>query len=232
MRPEVLRRWAVCKERIAACHECLDRWPSRVEQPLGVNEVPNPSLDVSILFVGVAPPPRGRDDDDEVGHFYSNPCDRLRLGLFHVLDRVFQTDITKRNRVGRDSGTTAFLDAGFFFLHAAKVRPCRGRLAPPRRVMRFCAQQHLRNEVLLLQPHSICFLGAKNAAPAAEAMFGRHIGEVPEQGEIRGTDETEVWRGQVVATVQPVRGTKEGRNRERAAKTVEQLRDALANAKR
>ena len=230
MRPDLLHRWAACKERIATCHECLDRWPSRVEQPLGVNEVPNPRRDVSILFVGVAPPPLGRDDDDEVGHFYSNSCDRLRLGLFHVIDRVFQTDITNQNSVSRDSGTMAFLDAGLFFLHAAKVRPCRGRLAPTRRVMRFCAQQHLRNEVALLQPRGICFLGATNAAPAAAAIFGRPIGEVPEQGEIRGKDETERWRGLVVVTVQPVRGTKEGRNRERAAKTVEQLRDALATA--
>ena len=55
MRPDQLHRWVACKERIATCHECLDRWPSRVEQPLGVNEVPNPSRDVSILFVGVAP---------------------------------------------------------------------------------------------------------------------------------------------------------------------------------
>ncbi len=230
MRPEELQRWTACKHRIAACHECLDRWSSRVEHPLGVDEIPNPCPDVSILFVGVAPPPLGTDDDDEVGHFYSNPCDRLRLGLFHVLDRVFKTEMTKRNRVSREAGTTAFLDAGFFFLHAAKVRPCRGRLAPTRRIMRFCAKQHLPDEITLLQPRGICFLGATNAAPAAEAVFRHRIGEVPEQGEIRSANGTDAWRGWVVATVQPVRGTKEGRNRERAARSIEQLRNTLANA--
>ena len=94
--------------------------------------------------------------------------------------------------------------------------------------MRFCAQQHLPDEISLLQPHGICFLGATNAAPAAEAIFRHRIGEVPEQCEIRSADVTEAWEGWVVATVQPVRGTKEGRNRERAAKSIEQLRDALA----
>lgn len=232
MTPEELQRWIECKQRIAACHECVDRWPSRVEHPLGVDEVPNPHRDVSILFVGVAPPPVGSDDDDEVGHFYSNACDRLRLGVFQVLDRIFTTDMTKRNRDSREAGTTAFIDTGFFFLHAAKVRPCRGRLAPTRRIMRFCAQQHLAEEICLLQPHGICFLGATNAAPAAEAVFRRRIGERPEQGEIRAADGNEVWRGWVVATVQPVRGTKEGRNRERATKAIEELRDALANTER
>lgn len=138
--------------------------------------------------------------------------------------------MTKRNRVSREDGTTAFLDAGFFFLHAAKVRPCRGRLAPTRRIMRDCAQQHLPAEISLLQPDGLCFLGATNAAPAAAAVFGHRIGEVPEQGEIHSADTIGAWRGWVVATVQPVRGTKEGRNRERAGRTIEQLRDAIATA--
>lgn len=232
MTPEELQRWTECKERIAACHDCLDRWSPRIEQPLGVGEVPDPRCPVSILFVGVAPPPLGKDDDDEVGHFYSNPCDRLRLGLFHVLDSLFKTYMTHRNRDSRESGTAAFLDAGFFFVHAAKVRPCRGRSAPTRRIMRFCAQQHLAEEISVLQPQGICFLGATNAAPAAEAVFQRQVGEMPEQGEIRTVDGNKEWRGWVVATVQPVRGTKEGRNRVRAAKTIEQLRDVLAKTGR
>jgi uracil-DNA glycosylase len=229
MASEELQGWIACKEQIATCHECIDRWPLHVENPLSVEEVPNPPRDVSILFVGVAPPPLGSADDDEVGHFYSNPCDRLRLGLFHILDQIFKTEMTQRNRVSREAGTSAFLDGGFFFLHAAKVRPCRGRLAPTRRIMRFCAQHHLPDEIALLQPHAICFLGATNAAPAAETVFRHHIGEVPEQGVIRRADGTQAWRGWVAVTVQPVRGTKESRNRDRAAKSIEQLRK-LANA--
>lgn len=220
---ERLRRWAACKQRIAACRECLDRWPSRLEQTLGPNEVPDPPSAIAILFVGVAPPPIG-SDDDEPGHFYSDPCDRLRLGLFHVVDRVFATDLTRRNRVSRKAGTTAFLDAGLFFLHAAKVRPARGRLAPDRITMRFCAKRHLVEEIELLQPQAICFLGATKAGPAAETIFQRDIGEAPKQGEIRHHDGTKAWSGWAAVTVQPLRGTKEGRNRERVAKAIERLR--------
>lgn len=224
---ERLELWAACKQRIATCRECLNRWPSRVERPLGVDEIPNPRPNVTFLFVGVAPPPLGNDEDDEVGHFYSNPCDRLRLGLFYVLDHVFAGDLRRRNRVSREAGTTAFLEAGFFFLHAAKVRPSRGRLAPDRSTMRFCATRHLVDEIELLQPRAICFLGATNAAPAAEAVFDRRIGEAPEEGEIRRQDGTKAWGGWIAVTVQPVRGTKEGRNRERAAKVIERLRELV-----
>src|SRR5713226_905351 len=222
-----LELWAACKQRIATCPECLDRWPSRVEATLGVDEVPDPPAAIAFLFVGVAPPPVGSDEDDEPGHFYSDPCDRLRLGLFHVVDRVLATDLTQLNRVSREAGTTAFLNAGLFFLHAAKVRPVRGRLSPDRSTMRFCAKRHLVDEIELLQPKAICFLGATKAGPAAETIFQRAIGEAPEQGEIRRHDGTKAWSGWAAVTVQPLRGTKDGRNRERVAKVVERLRDLI-----
>jgi uracil-DNA glycosylase len=219
--------WVACKQRIASCHQCLDRWPSRVEATLGVDEIPDPPPSIALLFVGVAPPPIGSDEDDEPGHFYSDPCDRLRLGLFHVVDRVLATDLTQRNRVSREAGTTAFLKAGLFFLHAAKVRPVRGRLSPDRSTMRFCAKRHLVDEIELLQPAAICFLGATKTGPAAETVFQRVIGEVPEKAEVRRPDGTKVWGGWAAVTVQPLRGTKEGPNRERVASVVEQLRDRV-----
>jgi uracil-DNA glycosylase len=227
---ERLQAWAASKQRISTCRECLDRWPSRIEQSLRPDEIPDPRRDVSILFVGVAPPPLGREEDDNTGHFYSNPCDRLRLGLFHALDRVCGTDLNKQNRVSREVGTTAFLEAGFFFVHAAKVHPCGGRLAPPRTVMRFCAKQHLASEILLLSPKAVCFLGATNAAPAAQSVFGHSIGETPEPGEIGGGPQADEWRGWVAVTVQPVRGTKEGSNLERAAKAIERLNDLISDS--
>ena len=231
MNPEELRRWAECKERIASCHECLNHWSPRIEAPIGTKEVPNPKPPISILFVGVAPPPHGKDEDEDVGHFYSNPCDRLRVGLFHVIDRTYKTNLTKQNRDSREAGTTAFLDAGFFFLHAAKVRPCRGHSAPTVRIIRFCARLHLVEEICLLKPHGVCFLGTSYAAPAAEAIFGFPLGDDPKEVEIACADQKEGWRGLAVATVQPVRGTKEGRNRERTSKVIEGLRSGLANWK-
>lgn len=222
-----LELWVACKQRIASCRQCLDRWPSRVEATLRVDEVPDPPSSISFLFVGVAPPPIGSDEDDEPGHFYSDPCDRLRLGLFYVVDRVLATKLSQQNRVSLAAGTTAFLNAGLFFLHAAKVRPVRGRLSPDRSTMRFCATRHLIEEIDLRQPKSICFLGATKAGLAAETIFQRVIGEVPEKAEIRRANGTKVWSGWAAATVQPLRGTKEGRNRDRVAGVVERIRDIL-----
>ena len=39
---ERLALWAGRKQRIATCRECLERWPSRVEQTLSADEVPDP----------------------------------------------------------------------------------------------------------------------------------------------------------------------------------------------
>ena len=94
--------------------------------------------------------------------------------------------------------------------------------------MRFCAVRHLVDEIELVQPRAICFLGVTNAGPAAESVFQRLIGEAPERAEIRRPDGTRGWEGWTSVTVQPVRGTKEdGRNRERVAKVIERLRDLV-----
>jgi hypothetical protein len=224
--PNQLELWAACKRRVASCRQCLDSWPSRLEATLGVDEVPDPPSSISFLFVGVAPPPIG-SEDDEPGHFYSDPCDRLRLGLFHVIDCVLATKLTRENRVGLEAGTTAFLKADLFFLHAAKVRPVRGRLSPDRSTMRFCAARHLVDEIELLQPKAIRVLGATKAGPAAETVFQCAIGDEPQKAAVRRAKGEKVWEGWAAVTVQPLRGTKEGKNRERVARVVERLRDVL-----
>lgn len=67
--------------------------------PLGI-ESPDP---VRVLFVGVAPPENGR-------HFYTDPSDNLRRGLFDVL-----------RQLGRPCPTVnAFIGRGFFLVHTAK----------------------------------------------------------------------------------------------------------------
>jgi len=47
--------WVACKQRIASCRQCLDRWPSRVEATLRIDEIPDPPSSIAFLFVGVAP---------------------------------------------------------------------------------------------------------------------------------------------------------------------------------
>jgi hypothetical protein len=222
-----LDAWIASKDRIAVCRECIERWPSRVECPLATTEIPNLRRDIRILFVGVAPPPLDVEDGKDPGHFYTNRGDRLRLGVFHVLDQIFDCGLSRQNKLSLDAGTNSFLEAGFFFVHAAKVHPKHGRLAPDRKVMRFCAQKHLVHEILVLCPRAICFLGATNAAPAAQTVFGRRIGGSPEGGHISGEAELSQWSGWVTVTVQPVRGTRDGGNRERAAAVIERLKNQL-----
>ena len=93
--------------------------------------------------------------------------------------------------------------------------------------MRFCATQHLATEIPLLRPKGICFLGT-NAAFAAEAVFERRIEETPVLVEIGGKDAIKDWRGWIAVTVQPVRGTKEGSNRLRAAKVISRIHSLIA----
>jgi uracil-DNA glycosylase len=231
MTEDQLEAWAASKKAISACRECTKLWPSRIELPLLAAEVPDPRRSINVLFVGVAPPPITKDGDN-LGHFYSNRDDRLRRGLFQVLDRLFGSDLTARNKADLSAGTIAFLDAGFFLVHSAKVAPVRGKLAPDQGIIRFCAKQHLAKEICMLRPKAVCFLGATNAAPAATAVFQHRVGETPEHLEIRGEPEGGFWRGWVAVTVQPVRGTiQAGSNRERVAKVIDRLRYLIMDVK-
>jgi hypothetical protein len=142
-----------------------------------------------------------------------------------VVDRVLETKLIQQNRIGLETGTIAFRNAGLFFIHAAKVQPVRGKLSPDRSTMRFCAQHHFVDEIALLQPRAICFLGRK-AGVAAETVLGDAIGEVPQKAAIQRNGQ-KVWEGWAAVTVQPLRGTKKGKGRERVARVIEKIRDVL-----
>jgi len=91
----------------------------------------------------------------------------------------------------------SFHSSKFFFVHAAKVRPLVEK-SPPPEVITFCAKEHLRNEIPILNPNGICFLGLKNASFAAEAVFEQTISRTPIVARISG------WQGKVVVAPQPV----------------------------
>jgi hypothetical protein len=93
--------------------------------------------------------------------------------------------------------------------------------------MRFCAARHLVDEIEPLQPKAVCVLGATRAGPAAETVFRGAIGDEPQKAAVRRADGAKVWEGWAAVTVQPLRGTKEGKNRDRVARVVERLRDVL-----
>lgn len=211
-----LQKWQKCKEDTANCAECVGRWPRDVKAPLDARELPDPVSPIKILFVGVAPTPtNGRNKGT---HFYSNKDDQLRVGLFKVLDKLDGTDFTNRNRSSAEAGTSTFLKAGFFFVHAAKVRPI-GRPAPRSEIVCFCARRHLQAEIPVLAPEAVCFLGRK-AGAAAKKVLGSGVSEEPIQVMIQG------WNGAVAIALQPVRGTRAGKNSDRTATTIKKLRGA------
>lgn len=203
------REWAHIQRTIAECHECLTRWSSAVAQPLRPGEIPDPPARVDILFVGVAPTriagaSRG-------GHFYSDNGDRLRQGLFGVLEREFGVPL--RN-LGLLDGNNAFHGANCFFVHAAKVRPVDAD-APPKDAIAFCARRHLADEIATLRPRAICFLGKNNLDRATSELFGAPLGGQSQQLALRERR----WDGRVALTHQPRRGWAS-----RTAATVHSLR--------
>jgi len=128
---------------IARCTLCVTQFPRlRVNCPPGTiypNNV-QPPQHVRILFVGVAPPKRGR-------HFYADAGDNLRLGLFSVL-----TALGLQCRDLQD-----FLGHGFFLVHTAKCAIA-GTTEPHLPVSLYCSSHHLRREIEQLQPDAVCWL--------------------------------------------------------------------------
>ncbi len=73
--------WNYLQNRIADCILCKAKFQKiGVDCPPG-HLYPSPPQPVKILFVGVAPPERGRQ-------FWTDPNDNLRRGLFDVLDKL------------------------------------------------------------------------------------------------------------------------------------------------
>ena len=151
---------------------------------------------IRILFVGVAPTDiKGRYRGT---HFWSHRRDLLRKGLFRVLDEVLQSRLSEASERSADEANTAFISAGFFFVHSTKIRPI-GMSAPPGAAIAYCATRHLAGEIEALVPQSVCFLG-KNAGLAAAAVFGADVKVVG------GTLRLGKWIGRVACSYQPRRG--------------------------
>jgi len=187
--------WQQIQTNIASCAECTARWPSAVRRPLAVGEIPNPPEQVRLLFVGVAPTPD--EGSSRGGHFYASANDKLRAGLFGVLSETpFNLPLS---RLPVREANHKFFQAGFFFVHAAKVRPIT-TLSPPHDCIRHCARRHLKLEIEHLAPLAVCFLGLGNAAPAAQELFGAQIGTEPNEAKVGN------WSGFVAVAPQPVRG--------------------------
>jgi uracil-DNA glycosylase len=187
-------RWQDSQRDISICEECVGRWRGRVTEPLQIGEIPVPQSFVKILFVGVAP--TDLEGRNKGGHFYSSAGDNLRRGLFRLLNDRFAIPL---NGLSLEEGNQLFHGEGYFFVHAGKTRPV-GRDAPPRDILIYCANRHLRTEIDILNPSAICFLGVKNLKSVTQSLFDRQVFEVP------GRASLDRWTGWVVLAPQPVRG--------------------------
>lgn len=194
------RRWIELQDQVEQCHTCIDLKPTEGAQPLCRGEMPLPPDEIRVLFVGVAPTRLGGRSRGT--HFYSNRSDFLRAGLFRALDRSpFRTSLIRTNAVSKEEGDSAFHRAGFFLVHAAKIRPTRDD-APSTGVLTACAKQHLQDEIQLLAPQAICFLGnTPDHLPAvARVILGHRITDAPQWASVGS------WSGLAAVTAQPRRG--------------------------
>lgn len=148
--------WRELQADVAGCTRCnRDVREVRVDCPPGLlyPQGIEPPGSIRILFVGVAPPENGR-------HFYTDPSDNLRRGLFDVLEQLRRPCRT----------VEGFITRGFFLVHTAKCA-IRGTAKPDLRVSRFCASTHLRREIECLVPDGLCFLSKNIAFPVCADLL-------------------------------------------------------------
>jgi uracil-DNA glycosylase len=166
---------------------------------------PTPSINLKVLFVGVAPPRSG-------DHFYSNPADKLRLGLLPLLGTLGYPCRSIKE----------FLDRGFFLTHTAKCAVAGNWRANPE-VSSFCAPRFLRREIEILRPKVVCIL-SKTVGPAVAADLCRAWGNAstPAAGDVVDV-ELPGGRIRLLVTSQPVRGWGEKFTRGHLAAVLEKI---------
>jgi uracil-DNA glycosylase len=189
---------------VEKCLECIRVAPQAVTQPLKRGDVPDPPRRTRILFVGVAPTAQKKRNAGN--HFYSSQTDALRIGLFKVLDRVFESDLSVRNATSLNDSTQRFIRLEYFFIHAAKVRPFYDD-APPPAVLELCSSIHLKLEIGVIAPEAVCFLGKNNLSAVAQRLFGKDVGESVEEVSMGS------WKGYAAVAPQPRRGWEEATER-------------------
>jgi len=138
--------WPEIQEEIKRCKKCKEEGIYEVRCPDERVPVSEPR-NVKLLFVSEAPPLNSRY------YFYNeNSNDRLRNSLFKIL----RTDMGYEIRSIND-----FIAAGFYLLPTVKCPSAReGRnAAPGGKVIKLCAEQHLKREIKYIKPEGVCLLG-------------------------------------------------------------------------
>ena len=160
------RTWSQLQTIVSTCTLCSTALPSipvecppAVLYPAGIV----PPTPVKILFVAVAPPKTGI-------HFYTDPYDNLKRGLFQVL-----TCLQHPCRTLND-----FLGYGYFLVHTAKCA-IQDTTSPDIAVSSLCAKTHLKAEIEDLLPDAICWLSKNISYPVCRELTGLwgHLLTVP-----------------------------------------------------
>ncbi len=138
--------WNELQEEIKRCKKCKEEGNCEVicpDERVPISEPRN----VKLLFISEAPPLNS--------HYYfynENSNDRLRNSLFELL----RTDLSYEI-----SAISDFIAAGFYLLPTVKCPSARnGRNAAPHgKVIKLCAECHLKREIEHIKPEGVCLLG-------------------------------------------------------------------------
>ncbi len=138
--------WNELQEEIRQCKKCKEEDNCEVICPDERVPVSEPQ-DVKLLFISEAPPLNSRY------YFYNKKSnDRLRNSLFEILRTDLGYEI---------SSVSDFIAAGFYLLPTAKCPSARNgqNAAPHGKVIKLCAECHLKREIEYIKPDGICLLG-------------------------------------------------------------------------
>lgn len=138
--------WTELQEEIRRCKKCKEEDNCEVICPDDRIPVSEPQ-DVKLLFISEAPPLNSRY------YFYNEKSsDRLRNSLFEILRTDLGYEI---------SAISDFIAAGFYLLPTVKCPSAKnGRNAAPQgRVIKLCAECHLKREIEYIKPDGVCLLG-------------------------------------------------------------------------
>ncbi|MCK4398147.1 MAG: uracil-DNA glycosylase family protein [Methanophagales archaeon] len=138
--------WSEIQEGIKRCEKCNEEGFYGVKCPDDRIPASEPRH-VKLLFVSEAPPLNTR-----YYFYHENSNDRLRNSLFDLLQCDLGYEISTIND---------FIATGFYLLPTVKCPSARnGRnAAPPGKVIKLCAERHLKREIEYIKPEGVCLLG-------------------------------------------------------------------------
>ena len=144
--PDSNMNWSEIQEGIKRCEKCNEEGFFEVKCPDDRIPTSEPRH-VKLLFVSEAPPLNTR-----YYFYHENSNDRLRNSLFELLRCDLDYEISSIND---------FIAAGFYLLPTVKCPSARnGRNAAPLgKVIKLCAEQHLKREIEYIKPEGVCLLG-------------------------------------------------------------------------